>query len=147
MPSTSDASGNPGQSSEFGERVARHLREDIVVWMTTVTRAGAPLPMPVWFLWDGGESALMYSMPGARVRNIEANPKVTLNFDGDGGGGDIVVLSGTATIDRDAPPVDQAGEYRAKYDEQIERIGMNPESFAERYSVPVRVAFTRLRGH
>lgn len=135
------------QSSEFGERVARHLREDIVVWMTTVTRAGAPLPMPVWFLWDGGESALMYSMPGARVRNIEANPQVTLSFDGDGGGGDIVVLSGTATIDRDAPPVDQASEYRAKYDEQIERIGMNPESFAERYSVPVRVDFTRLRGH
>ena len=135
------------QSAEFGERVARHLREDIVVWMTTVTKAGAPLPMPVWFLWDGAESVLMYSMPGARVRNVEANPNVTLNFGGDGGGGDIVVLSGTATIDAAAPPVDQAGEYRAKYDEHIERIGMTPESFAERYSVPVRVDLTRLRGH
>ena len=134
-------------STEFGERVARHLREDIVVWMTTVTKAGAPLPMPVWFLWDGAESVLMYSMQGARVRNIEANPKVTLNFGGDGGGGDIVVLSGTATIDGDAPPVDQAGEYRAKYDEHIVGIGMNPESFAERYNVPVRVDLTRLRGH
>ena len=31
------------QSTEFGARVARHLRDEIVVWMTTVTPAGAPL--------------------------------------------------------------------------------------------------------
>jgi PPOX class probable F420-dependent enzyme len=92
------------ESTEFGARVARHLREEIVVWMTTVTPSGAPLPMPVWFIWDGAESVLMYSQDGARVRNIEANPRVTLNFGGDGRGGDIVVLSGTATVDRDAPP-------------------------------------------
>jgi PPOX class probable F420-dependent enzyme len=135
------------QSTEFGARVAAHLREEIVVWMTTVTPAGSPLPMPVWFLWDGAESIVMYSMPGARVRNIEANPRVALNFAGDGGGGDIVVLSGNAAIDRDASPADQSGEYRAKYDEHIARIGMTPETFAQRYSVPVRIHFTRLRGH
>ena len=73
--------------------MARHLREDVVVWMTTVTPAGAPLPMPVWFHWDGGEHVVMYSQRGARIRNLEANPRVTLNFAGDGGGGDIVVLS------------------------------------------------------
>ena len=53
------------QGTEFGARVARHLREEIVVWMTTVTPAGSPLPSPVWFLWDGAESVVMYSMPGA----------------------------------------------------------------------------------
>ena len=83
------------ESTEFGARVARHLREEIVVWMTTVAPDGSPLPMPVWFHWDGGENVLMYSQRGARVRNIEANPHVTLNFAGDGDGGDIVVLSGT----------------------------------------------------
>lgn len=135
------------QSTEFGARVAGHLREEIVVWLTTVTPAGSPLPSPVWFIWDGGESVVMYSMPGARVRNVEANPRVTLNFGGDGGGGDIVVLSGEAVIDKDAPPADQDGEYRAKYDEHIGRIGMTPETFAQRYSVPVRIQLTRLRGH
>ena len=80
------------QSTEFGTRAARHLREDIVVWLTTVTPSGSPLPMPVWFVWDGNESVVMYSMAGARIRNIEANPRVSLNFGGDGGGGDIVVL-------------------------------------------------------
>ncbi len=135
------------ESTEFGARVARHLREEIVVWLTTVTPAGSPLPMPVWFLWDGAGSVLMYSRLGARVRNVEANPRVTLNFSGDGRGGDIVVLSGTATIDREAPPVDRAMEYRAKYDDHIARIGMTPETFAQRYSVPVRIELGRLRGH
>jgi PPOX class probable F420-dependent enzyme len=135
------------QSTEFGARVARHLREEIVVWFTTVTPRGSPLPSPVWFVWDGAESVGMYSMPGARVRNIEANPRVTLNFHGDGRGGDIVVLSGNAAIDRDAPPADRDGEYRAKYDEDIARIGMTPETFARRYSVPVRIHLARLRGH
>ncbi len=117
------------------------------MWLTSVTPAGAPLPNPVWFLWDGDESVVMYSLPGARVRNIEANPQVTLNFAGDGRGGDIVVVSGRAAVDPDAPPVNAALEYRAKYDQQIARIGMTPETFAERYSVPLRIQLTRLRGH
>jgi PPOX class probable F420-dependent enzyme len=135
------------QSTEFGARAARHLREETVVWLTSVTPTGAPLPNPVWFLWDGDETIVIYSMPGARVRNIEANPHVSLNFAGDGRGGDIVVLSGRATIDPDAPPATAADDYRAKYDAQITRIGMTPESFAERYSVPLRIQLTRLRGH
>jgi PPOX class probable F420-dependent enzyme len=134
------------ESSEFGARAARHLREEIVVWMTTVTPAGAPLPMPVWFVWDGADSVAMYSQPGARVRNIEANPHVTLNFHGDGRGGDIVVLSGDAEIDRDAPPAHESREYFAKYRDRIARIGVTTEAFAARYSVPVRIRLTRLRG-
>jgi PPOX class probable F420-dependent enzyme len=135
------------ESTEFGARVARHLREEIVVWMTTVTPAGSPLPRPVWFVWDGAESVVMYSRPGPRVRNIEANPRVALNFPGDGRGGDIVVLSGNAAIDNGAPPAGPADEYQAKYDEHIARIGMSPETFVQRYSVPVRIQLTRLRGH
>lgn len=135
------------ESTEFGARAARHLREETVVWMTTVTAGGSPLPRPVWFLWDSARSVLMFSMPGPRTRNIEANSRISLNFDGDGGGGDIVVLSGTATIDRDAPPADRDDAYRAKYDEHIARIGMTPQTFSERYNVPVRIELTRLRGH
>jgi PPOX class probable F420-dependent enzyme len=83
------------ESTEFGARVVRPPREETVVWLTTVTPSGAPLPRPVGFLWDGGENVSVYSQPGARVRNIVRNPKVTLNFRGDADGGDIVVLSGT----------------------------------------------------
>jgi PPOX class probable F420-dependent enzyme len=135
------------ESTAFGARVAAHLREEIVVWMTTVTPAGGPLPMPVWFLWEGGESVLMYSRESARVRNLAANPRVSLNFDGDGGGGDIVVLTGSAAVDPGAPPANEVGAYVQKYADHIRRIGHTPESFAEAYSVPVRIELTRLRGH
>ncbi len=135
------------ESSEFGARVARHLREDMVVWLTTVSAAGGPLPSPVWFLWDGGESVLVYSMPSARVRNLAANAKVSLNFDGDRRGGDIVVLSGHAVEEPEAPPADTNPAYLAKYAAAIERIGHTPESFAAKYCVPLRIRVTRARGH
>jgi PPOX class probable F420-dependent enzyme len=135
------------EGSDFGARAARRLREEIVVWLTSVSPSGAPLPRPVWFVWDGEDSALVYSQPGTRLRNIEANPRVTLSFDGNGRGGDIVVLSGRAAVDPDAPPADANPDYLAKYEAEIVRIGMTPATFAQRYSAPVRVTFTKLSGH
>ena len=135
------------ESTEFGARVARHLRDDIVVWLTTVTPAGAPLPAPVCFIWDGAETVTMFSAPGARVRNIEANPRVTLNFGGNGRGGDIVVIAGRASAERDAPSAAESEAYLAKYDDHIERIGMTPATFAAHYEVPVRVSLACVRGH
>lgn len=134
------------EGTEFGARVARRLREETVVWLTTVTPAGAPLPRPVGFLWDGNEVVSMYSQPGARVRNIAANPKVTLNFDCDGSGGDIVVLSGTAHVDADASAADAHHAWLEKYAAQIEQLGLTPAAYAARFSVPVRIRLTRLDG-
>jgi PPOX class probable F420-dependent enzyme len=135
------------RDTEFGARVAAHLSDEIVVWFTSVTPGGAPVPNPVWFIWDGAASVTMYSLPGDRVRNIEANPRVTLNFTGDGGGGDVVVLIGRAAVDRDLPPADGNPAYLEKYAEHIARIGQTPESFGARYSAPVRVELLRVRGH
>jgi PPOX class probable F420-dependent enzyme len=135
------------EGTEFGARVARHLREEVVVWMTTVTPAAAPVPRPVWFIWDGGESVVMYSQPKARIRNLESNPRMTLHFDGDGDGDDIVVLSGAATVDPDLPGAGDDPAYLAKYDEDIARLGMTPDTFAREYSVPVRIRLTNLQGH
>jgi PPOX class probable F420-dependent enzyme len=135
------------EGTEFGARVARHLREEIVAWMTTITPAGEPLPMPVWFVWDGGELVRMHSRRSARLRNIQANPHVSLNFSGDGRGGDIVVLSGTASAGGDLPQADRDPEYLEKYRDHIPRVGMTPETFAQRYEVPVRIRLSRLRGH
>jgi PPOX class probable F420-dependent enzyme len=134
------------EGTEFGARVARRLREESVVWLTTVTPSGAPLPRPVGFLWEGGDVVSMYSQPGARVRNIAANPKVTLNFDGDGRGGDIVVLSGIAQADPEAPAADANPVYLEKYAAQIERFGMTPAAYAARFNVAVGIRLTRLDG-
>ena len=133
------------ESTDFGARVAAHLRDDIAIWMTTVTPKGGPLPSPVWFHWDGSGSVIMFSQPGTRQRNIEANPRVSLNFAGDGRGGDIVVLAGRARFE--APLADRLAAYREKYADHMKRIGLTPEQFAERYSVQIHIELTRLHGH
>ena len=135
------------ETTDFGARAAAHLRDDIVVWLTTISGKSGPLPMPVWFVWDGAETVLMFSQDGARVRNLAADPRVSLNFAGNGRGGDIVVLSGRATVEPDAPPADRVDAYVEKYREHIARIGLTPEQFGVKYSNPVRIELTRLRGH
>ena len=120
-------------TSEFGQRVARRLRDETVGWLTTVGPDGTPQPSPIWFLWDG-ETVLMYSRPDTpKLRNIERNPRVALNLDGDGRGGDIVILTGEARIDREAPAATDYPEYLEKYRQRFARNGMTPEWFAEAY--------------
>jgi PPOX class probable F420-dependent enzyme len=134
-------------STAFGERAARRIRDEVLGWLVTVSPAGAPQPVPVWFLWDGADGVLLYSRPDKpKLRNIAANPRVSLHLDGNGQGGDIVVLSGMAA-QSDDPPADQVEEYVAKYRPLIEGNGWTPASFAADYSVPVRISLTRLSGH
>jgi PPOX class probable F420-dependent enzyme len=136
------------EDTEFGARAAHHLRDDPVVWLTTVSLGLVPAPNPVWFLWRGGADVLVFSLPGAdRVRHLQAHPAVSLNFAGDGRGGDIVVLTGRAEPRPGDPTADQMPAYLAKYDAHIHRIGLTPQSFAERYSLPLLIRLNRLRGH
>src|SRR3954471_19623179 len=119
------------ESTEFGARAARHLREERVAWLTTVTPGGAPVPAPVWFIWEEPDSILMYTPPSVqRLKNLAANPRVALNFAGDGGGGDIVVINGRAAVDESVGPAREVPAYMAKYDEDIGRIGMDPNRFS-----------------
>jgi PPOX class probable F420-dependent enzyme len=135
------------ESTDFGARAARHLREDPVIWLTTVGLSGAPSPNPVWFLWDGAATVVLFSLPdAARVAHLSANQRVCLHF-GDGRGGDIVVFSGIGAVQPEAPGADAVPEYLAKYAQHLTRIGLTPQTFADRYSVPVIITLTRLRGH
>jgi PPOX class probable F420-dependent enzyme len=136
------------ESTDFGARAARRLREAPVIWLTTVSPSGAPLPAPVWFWWDEPSSIVMFSREGTpRTRNLEANPHVALHLDGNGQGGDIVVLSGVARIDASGRAASAVPEYVAKYESHIKRIGHDPESFSTAYPVPVTIELNRLRGH
>jgi PPOX class probable F420-dependent enzyme len=134
------------ESTEFGARVARRLRHETVVWLTTVTPSGMPLPRPVGFLWHGGDTVSIYSQPGARIRNIARSPKVTLNFDGDGHGGNIVVLSGIAAVDESAPTAAENTAWAAKYAGESKRSGMSARSFAQRFSIAVRIRINAING-
>jgi PPOX class probable F420-dependent enzyme len=134
-------------STPFGQRVGRRLNEELIAWLTTVRPDGTPEPSPVWFLWDGA-ACLIYSRPNTpKLRNIDRSPRVSLNLDGDRRGGDIVVMTGQARIDPDAPSADRVGAYVAKYAERIKGIGLTPDRFAQAYSVAIRFTPERLRGH
>jgi PPOX class probable F420-dependent enzyme len=134
-------------TTAFGQRVHRRLQEEVVIWLTTVDASGTPQPRPVWFFWDG-ESFLIYSRPDtAKLRHIERNPQVALNFDGNGKGGDIVVFTGTARIAADSPPSDEHPAYLEKYRADIGRLEMTPRQFARAYAVAVEVVPDKVRGH
>jgi PPOX class probable F420-dependent enzyme len=134
------------ESTEFGAHAAKRLRDEIIGWLTTVTPEGAPRPIPVWFLWDGARSMLLYSRPGKqKLRNLEANPNVSLNLDSDRIDADIVICWGEIRASDD-PPANEVPEYVEKYAKPIERLGWTPESFAADFSVPLRIALSRIHG-
>jgi len=134
-------------NTEFGARVARRLREERVIWLTTVRPDLTPQPSLVWFLWEAGMLLIYSKQNMPKLRNIEQNPTVALNFDSDGRGGNVVIFTATAIIDRQAPSLDQIPAYVEKYAENIARMKLTPASFAQMYSVPIRITPMRLRGH
>ena len=135
------------ESTEFGARATRRLRDEIIGWLVTVTADGAPRPVPVWFLWDGDRSILLYSRPEKRkLENIAANPKVALHLDSDGIEADIVVVWGEMHVSDD-PAANDVPEYVEKYRDRIEALSWKtPKVFAEDFSVPLRIDVSRIHG-
>jgi PPOX class probable F420-dependent enzyme len=132
-------------STKAGARALERLGSELVCWLTTVSPAGQPQSMPVWFLWSDGD-VVVYSLNTAlRIRNIEANPKVSVHLADDGVGGDLVILEGTATIDPDLPPIPENAAYVAKYAKLLADYGWTGESMAAQYDTRLRIRPTRAR--
>jgi PPOX class probable F420-dependent enzyme len=139
----------PDPATPFGERVARRLHSERLIWLTTVDAKGMPQPTPVWFLWDEATSTLLiYSRADAkRLEHMQQNSKVALNFDGNGSGGDIIVITGHAQVSTGDPPADRLPTYVEKYRDFIARRYNTPENFASIYSVALRIHPIAIRGH
>src|SRR5262245_50360551 len=133
-------------SSRRGRHVAARLDSDVIAWLTTVRPSGRPDSVPVWFIWHSGELVL-YSRPRTtKLRNLAANPLVSITLDDTNRGADIVRIEGTARVDDTYPPAHRIPAYATKYAERIRAIGYrDPEAFARAYSVPIVVTVTRWR--
>src|SRR3954466_14780574 len=104
-------------------RVDSRLQTNLMAWLTTVSPAGRPDMVPVWFLLRDDDSFLIYSQPAkAKLRNIAANSNVALALDVTDIGRDIIRVEGTAVAAPDEPGADQVPQYVAKYTERIGAI-------------------------
>jgi PPOX class probable F420-dependent enzyme len=123
---------------QLTDQIEKHLANDKIIWLTTVTPAGRPAPRPVWFVWDG-TAVVSYSEPGtAKLRHIAGNDQVSLHFNSAPGGGDVVVLSGRAEVVHGAPPPSAFPGLLDKYLGSIEAMGYTKEWY-DSYNTAIRV--------
>ncbi|HEX6446684.1 MAG TPA: pyridoxamine 5'-phosphate oxidase family protein [Streptosporangiales bacterium] len=122
------------------DHVEARLRGNLMAWLTTVRPDGRPRTVPVWFLLTDDETILLFSQPGkAKLRNIEANPHVTLALDVCDLGRDVITVDGLAQRVANHPTALEVPQYLAKYAERIGALYGTPENFAESFSEAVVV--------
>jgi PPOX class probable F420-dependent enzyme len=133
------------ESTALGALILERLRQERVIWMTTVDR-GAPQPAPVWFLYERGrksERIIVYSKTDARrIANIIAGGKVALNFNCTPSGGEVHVIRASARIAPEIPQASESEAYLARYRASIEgdqAWGGTLEGFVAQYSVPIEI--------
>jgi PPOX class probable F420-dependent enzyme len=90
-------------TSRFGRHVNRRLRQEKIIWLTTVDSHDTPQPRPVWFHWDGKTTLIFSENDKAKLRHLARNPRVALNFNTDEEGGDVAVIVGDPKILADPP--------------------------------------------
>ena len=131
-------------TTDEGKRALQRLETEQIVWLTTTSPNGTPLPTPVWFLWHD-DAVLIYSQPNtAKLAGIGRNSRVALNFNSDEHGGHVVILKGSAAIAGTTLPVTSLPGYLEKYAGGFESLNMTPEAFAAEYSELIRITPDRL---
>ena len=136
----------PDFNSKIGRTIKRRLKQEQIIWLTTVDAHETPQPRPVWFHWDG-ETVLIFSQSaGAKVRHITRNPRVALNFNTDSDGGAVGVLIGEAQILREPVEPKRMKAYLSKYELGIKSLGMTLEAMTQGYPIAICVTPHSIRG-
>jgi PPOX class probable F420-dependent enzyme len=136
----------PDPDSPFGRRVRERLAAERVIWFTTIGSDGTPQPNPVWFVWDD-DGFLIYNRTDARrLAHVRDQPRVSLHFNSDRQGSDIVVFRGRARRPETQPPPHEVPAYTGKYGPAMSGISGSVEAFSETYAVPLRIDVTGVRG-
>ncbi len=79
-------------------RADARLRSERIGWLTTVKPGGQPQTSPVWFLWDGTAMLIYSRNKTQKLRNLATNHLAGFHLDGNGRGGDNVILEGTLQL-------------------------------------------------
>jgi len=134
-------------TTERRPQVEAALRDDPVVWLSSVQADGRPHLVPVWFHWDG-ERIVAFSKPHARkVDNLRGQPQVMLAVGTPGPDFEVELIEATAELpDASAESIIPAG-FGAKYRELLHRAGLTVQRYAQVYSQPIVLRPTRFLGY
>jgi PPOX class probable F420-dependent enzyme len=133
-------------NSPIGRKIKRRLREEQIIWLTTVDSHIIPQPRPVWFHWDGSDILILSQTRAAKVRHIIRNPKVALNFNTDSRGEEVGVMIGEARLQPEALPANRMKNYIRKYRQGFQDIGLTVAEMQAEYPVIILVRLLSLRG-
>jgi PPOX class probable F420-dependent enzyme len=123
----------------------KHLEEDIVGWLATVTADGRVQTSPIAFLWDG-ETLLIYSAPDApKVRNIGGHPQVSFQLNSDEYGDRVLIVEGIAAVDAEAPAWADNPAMVAKYHDHMAHWNLDEAENSRQMAAPIRIRPTRVR--
>jgi PPOX class probable F420-dependent enzyme len=134
-------------TNAFHARVAERLKSELVGWLVTSGADGTPQPSPVWFLWDGADSLLIYSQNTPKIRNIANQPRVAFHLNSDEQGGNVVTFTGSARRDNSHAKLIDFQPYLDKYAAGIAGLGNTNQQFSDAFSEPLIVTLEKLRGH
>lgn len=83
------------------------------IWLASLRSTGRPHLVPLWFVWAGGRIYLCVTGSSVKVRNISANPAVSLALES---GSSPVVVEGQASLLARPWPEDAVEGFQRKYD-------------------------------
>jgi PPOX class probable F420-dependent enzyme len=122
----------------------RRVADDHVVWLTTVSDSGVPAPNPVWCALDGEDIVAFTTSDAVRLHNIARRPLVSLNFNSDQLGGDLVIINGKAAVSAGRPSALES--YRRKYESAMRDLhDMTLEQFDAMFDQEIRIRPLKVR--
>jgi len=133
--------------TKAGAHALERLQGERIAWLTTVTPAGQPQTLPIWFIWEDGTILFYGKKVAVRNANLRQNPRVAFHLSDDGAGGDIVEIEGQAVLDAAAPSSKDHPAYLDKYAELLASYGWTPEYFAQEYPHAYRITPAVARYH
>ncbi len=133
--------GYDASPSDTAARVLPLLKEERVVWLSTVRPDGTPHIVPTWFWWDG-EALVVYSKPGAvKVRNVLANPHLMVAVGDPEDDFAVGLIEASASIERGGARVPEA--FFAKYADELGRGPVDHDAYRREFTRAIRITPTR----
>src|SRR3954468_483398 len=101
-------------------RLDRFLRQEPVVWLSTVRPDGTPHLVPTWFAWDGEVITIVSKSGAQKVRNLRADGRAMLAVGDAEDDFDVGLIEAVAELAVEPTPLELPAAFRQKYADRID---------------------------